>query len=765
VKKRMGKIIVIAVALFVLLPSFTADAILNNAGPIDPANGFPLWYQDQNALALAPCLDSNRFCHLPLPGEQFGFNPFLPIEFPNNFPLEFGYFEAEAAIPDLLTTPLKRYELALEAGFSNEALVNNQQIVLVAMRIRVDIPVNAPSPADYQIIHPYGIEIFRNIPAGGRILVDTAESGPLPQPLDFDTVLGGIVGPFLESADPANADVIDAPTGNIYLMDPTNPLTPGGVPVTGSPFGTNFVQVDRLVAGTTVVEETIDFADRFFLFGKKTATLSAAPQAIVFPEQNVAPIIAQQTVTVTNQSTLQAPAIGDIVAVGPNTSDFTIPAGTDDCSGQALGPQESCTFIVNFTGSADGADRTVTIIIPSELGEFTPVRVPVSGTIDSIPPVVEATFPVNGGPAPANMMIIAQFDDNLDPLTVNGTTFTVTTSGGPVAGTVTYDDASQIAVFDPAADLEVGVVYTATLVGGAGGIADSVGNLLQADFTWNFTGAPPDFVPPSAVSANPANGSGGFPTGEALTVTFDEPMLSFTLNTNTVLLSTAAGPVPGTVEFDLMTDSVAFTPLNPLEFGTEHTLTITGARDLSGNALSPDFTSVFITNFRPEAPQLLSPVNQATGVARPVTLTWTVPNDTDGDSLLFSVSVCNNASFIGSGNDCQQGILATASAGTAATVQYAGLGMLFCLVGVLFVGGRSRRKLIVPALVAMMIIASLSFYSCGGGGGGGGAIQPPGTASTQIVGLSPGVTFFWVVEADDGKGGTAASEVFTFATQ
>jgi hypothetical protein len=766
VKKRVVQIMVIGIALFALVPSFTVHAALADFGPIDPANGFPLWYQDVNALALGACLDNNRFCPLPLPGEQFGFNPFLPIVFPGNFPLEFAYFQAEAAIPDVLTSPLRRYELALEAGFFNEALVDNQQIVIVALRIRVDIPVNAPSPADYQIIHPYGVEIFRNIPAGGRILVDTIETGPLPQPLDFATVLGGIVGPFLESANPANADVIDTLTGNIYLMDTRNPLTPGGVPVTGSPFGTNFVQVDRLVTGTTTVDTTIDFVDHFFLFGKKTATLEPAPVALVFPEQNVAPVLAQQTVTVTNASTLQAPAIGDIVAVGPNAADFTIPAGTDDCSGQALGPQETCTFVVNFSGLADGAARTATILIPSEAGEFSPVRVPVSGSIDSIPPVVEATFPLNGGPAPANMRIIAQFDDNLDPLTVNGTTFTVSTTGGPVAGTVTYDDANQIVGFDPAADLELGVVYTATLVGGAGGIADSVGNLLQADFTWTFTGAPPDFVPPFVSSANPANGSGGFPTGASLTVTFDEPMLGFTLNTNTVLLSTAAGPVPGTVEFDLMTDSVVFTPLNPLEFGTEHTLTISGAMDLSGNILSPEFTSVFVTNFRPEAPQLLAPSNQATGVPRPVTLTWTRPQDLDGDALQFRVSICNNASFIGSGVNCQQEILVTASAETVATFQYAGLGMLFGLMAFAFVGGKSRRKLIIAALVAMTLIGSVFFYSCGGGGGGaGGAAQPAGVVSTQVAGLSPGITFFWVVEADDGKGGTSVSDVSTFATQ
>jgi hypothetical protein len=335
-----------------------------------------------------------------------------------------------------------------------------------------------------------------------------------------------------------------------------------------------------------------------------------------------------------------------------------------------------------------------------------------------------------------------------------------------VAGTVTYDDVSRVAVFTPAAFLAEGVAHTARIAGGPGGVEDNVGNLMQADFTWTFTGAPPDFVPPSVTSANPANGSGGFPTGAALTVTFDEPMLSFTINEGTFLLNSAIGPVDGTVEFDLMTDSAVFKPLNPLEFGTEHTLTVTGAQDLAGNALAPDFTTAFVSNFRPDAPELLSPLNAQTAVPRPVTLTWTVPVDPDGDPLLFNVSVCNNASFVGAGPDCQQNILVTASAETIATFQYAGLGMLFGLIGFAFVGPRNRRKMIMLALVPVTIAASAFFYSCGGGGGGGGGVaQPPGVASTQVTGLSSGVTFFWVVEADDGKGGTSVSEVSTFATQ
>jgi hypothetical protein len=142
--------------------------------------------------------------------------------------------------------------------------------------------------------------------------------------------------------------------------------------------------------------------------------------------------------------------------------------------------------------------------------------------------------------------------------------------------------------------------------------------------------------------------------------------------------------------------------------------------------------------------------------------------DEDGDPLQFRVSVCNNASFVGTGSDCQQDILVLASAPREIDIRYAGIGMMgsaLGLVGIVLVGGRKRRRLALPALA---LIAGLSLSSCSGGGGGGVDVDVPlqgDTLSIQVAGLSSGITFFWKVEADDGKGGTAISTVSTFTTQ
>src|SRR5438034_8480609 len=69
-------------------PCFTP---LVGFGPIDRADGFPLYYQDSTGLALAECLDA--VCG----GVGFVLpNPNLPLSFPDNFPVEVFYSRAIA---------------------------------------------------------------------------------------------------------------------------------------------------------------------------------------------------------------------------------------------------------------------------------------------------------------------------------------------------------------------------------------------------------------------------------------------------------------------------------------------------------------------------------------------------------------------------------------------------------------------------------------------------------------------------------------------
>src|SRR5207253_8798424 len=119
-------------------------------GPIDPANGFPTYYQDSTALALAPCLDA--VCGGPaflgtLP------NPALPVSVPNNFPVEMFYSRAIAKTTVGAVSVL--YTTAVERTFLHGVVAAEYQTVFGRTPLRITVPQTA---ALYTLTHPYGVK-------------------------------------------------------------------------------------------------------------------------------------------------------------------------------------------------------------------------------------------------------------------------------------------------------------------------------------------------------------------------------------------------------------------------------------------------------------------------------------------------------------------------------------------------------------------------------------------------------------------------------
>lgn len=86
-------------------------------------------------------------------------------------------------------------------------------------------------------------------------------------------------------------------------------------------------------------------------------------------------------------------------------------------------------------------------------------------------------------------VISASFNHDMDPNTINSTTFTVVgQNNNPViAKSVMYDPSSRIAAFEPASPLAFNTQYSVTLKGSGSGIKDSAGVNLVKDYTWSFT--------------------------------------------------------------------------------------------------------------------------------------------------------------------------------------------------------------------------------------------------------------------------------------
>ncbi len=111
------------------------------------------------------------------------------------------------------------------------------------------------------------------------------------------------------------------------------------------------------------------------------------------------------------------------------------------------------------------------------------------GTPDTTRPAIIAISPSNGAIAVSvNAAVTITFSEAMNPATINGTTFIVTsTSTGTVAGTVTYDTASHIATFTSSTALDHNVKHTAAI---AANVSDAVGNTLGSSYSWSFTTIP-----------------------------------------------------------------------------------------------------------------------------------------------------------------------------------------------------------------------------------------------------------------------------------
>lgn len=96
---------------------------------------------------------------------------------------------------------------------------------------------------------------------------------------------------------------------------------------------------------------------------------------------------------------------------------------------------------------------------------------------------VSATSPTNNATGIArNGAITVSFTKEMNPSTINASTFLVKQGSTAVAGTVSYTGTT--ATFTPITDLSPGLVYTATLTTG---VKDLAGIALASNKVWSFT--------------------------------------------------------------------------------------------------------------------------------------------------------------------------------------------------------------------------------------------------------------------------------------
>jgi hypothetical protein len=225
----------------------TQTGFLSKVGPVTTTDGFPTYYQDSNGLRLAHCFDGSALCggaESPLP------DPAAPVSFPNNYPFESFYFLAQATV-DLAGGGRGKFVATLEASFNSADPQAGAQMTFSRIRFVID----APTTGTYTVIHPYGKDTFDVTAPGPHAIFETGDVGIASGV--FTGALGGRIDPFLEW----DTGPISDAQGNEYVGDPNTDHA-----VIGSPYGTNFFEIDGPNVGGTGINSVS--TNLFSLVGK-----------------------------------------------------------------------------------------------------------------------------------------------------------------------------------------------------------------------------------------------------------------------------------------------------------------------------------------------------------------------------------------------------------------------------------------------------------------------------------------------------------------
>jgi len=239
-------------------------------------------------------------------------------------------------------------------------------------------------------------------------------------------------------------------------------------------------------------------------------------------------------------------------------------------------------------------------------------------------PIVESTTPLsNALNVPLGQVITATFNEEMDPGSINSTSFIVTGSS-PLAGTVSYS--GKTASFKPLSPLSENTTYTAKIITK---VKDAMGNFLQLEYVWVFsTGT---LLRPVVIAVDPINDATSVPLNKTISATFNMDMSPASLNNNTFKVSQGTNAVAGSISYTGST--VSFIPASPLLANKIYTVTITtGVKNSMDTPMTADYTWNFTTDMIPTV-IATDPMNNAINVALNQTVTANFSTIMDAASI------------------------------------------------------------------------------------------------------------------------------------
>ena len=541
-----------ALAPMMALPAHAAVAGMSG---VDPQNGFPTWFSD-GTVKLQFCYMADAGCLSEPP------DPSAPASYPDNFPAEAFWFDAQASGGNL-----QLYAAALEGSHLNGAVKPGEQMGFGRLRFDVN---NLKPNTSYTITHPYGVNTFvsdrdpKNANRGRiRETIDTGVCAPTAtRPCDW----AGVGEAFL-------GDNAGSTTSTFLRQNGAAPGTIGDInaarTVTGSPTGNNFVRVDGPSAGGPGVDSfTVDlFTVQGLIFdgpdaAPSTPDLVAASDSGRSSSDNITNVTTP-TFSGTVPGVGAAAATVELLVDGSLAGDTTTAGGAyslTPVTPLGAGVHRVQARTPNPAYSVDPA--TGAPVDPSVPRYLT------SGTlrfsVDDAAPTVSMSSPLPSNPSrDANPTLSfsseagASYECQLLP---SNPTWDRTCSSPK-----TYD-----------AQLDGRYTFNVRATDVAGNTS------ATATHSWRI--GPPDTTAPTLTAQSPTPGTVQFPLLNNITVTFGEAVLGVD-GTSFVLQGPDGAAVPATVTYNADTHVAKLDPVSALASDTRYTVMLADTIvDLADNA-------------------------------------------------------------------------------------------------------------------------------------------------------------------------------------
>jgi len=209
-------------------------------------------------------------------------------------------------------------------------------------------------------------------------------------------------------------------------------------------------------------------------------------------------------------------------------------------------------------------------------------------TLDTLKPVVIDTDPKDlATNVPFNKTVTATFNQVMDPLTIDASSFLLKEGANTVPGAVSY--LGITASYNPTGNLSPNTLYTATITTLA---KSPTGVAMANDYVWTFRTL--DTLTPIVILTSPLDKAIGVAFNKTVTATFNQVMDPLTIDASSFLLKNGAVTVPGSVSYSGSTAS--YNPSSNLAPKTLYTATITTlAKNPSGIAMASDHVWTFTT--------------------------------------------------------------------------------------------------------------------------------------------------------------------------